>query len=334
MTRYAAVDCGTNSIRLLISEVDGGRTRDVVRLMEIIRLGKGVDATGELAPEAIERARRALGRYVEVMERERVSNVRMVATSATRDASNKEDFFAMTGSLLGKIRPGARAEVISGDEEARLSFRGAVSDLDAADGPFCVIDLGGGSTEFVVGTPDGDILGAHSAQMGCVRLTERIMRADPPTPTEVDIAREYVAERMEQVKSIVPIERARTFVGCAGTFTTLAALALGLEEYDPAAIHNSRLRIEALGVLTAQLIRETAPQRLSHPVMHPGRADVIAGGSVVVDGIIELMRSSTEVESIVISEKDILDGIVAGLADADGASAPDVKPEDPKEGEA
>ncbi|AHI22377.1 Ppx/GppA phosphatase family protein [Corynebacterium vitaeruminis] len=315
MTRLAAVDCGTNSIRLLIVEVNGQETREILRTMKIIRLGQGVDATGELDPAAIERARVALREYVDKMKREYVQDVRMVATSATRDASNKEDFFRMTGELLGEIVPGARAEVISGEEEARLSFRGAVADLPPEAGPFCVIDLGGGSTEFVVGTSDGEILGAHSAQMGCVRLTERIMRTDPPSRSEREIAEEYVAERIADVEKIVPVGKAQTFVGCAGTFTTLAALALGLEAYDARAIHDSRLRFAALKVLTNQLIEETSTQRAAHPVMHPGRADVIAGGSVVVNGIIDMIQRNTQVTDMVISEKDILDGIVAGLAE-------------------
>lgn len=322
MTKFAAVDCGTNSIRLLISEVHNGVATDVCRLMEIVRLGKGVDGTGELAPESIERARLALARYVELMKEHGVQAVRMVATSATRDARNKDDFFAMTGSLLGQITPGAQAEVISGEEEASLSFRGAVSDLEGESGPFCVIDLGGGSTEFIVGESGGEIYGSHSAQMGCVRLTERIMRADPPTDTEIEIARDYVTERIEQVEKIVPIEKASTFVGCAGTFTTLAAMALGLESYDPGAIHDARLRLDALQVITAQLIAETAAQRAAHPVMHPGRADVIAGGSVVVDGVLDMLRRKAVVDRIVISEKDILDGIIAGLAEAHEQAPP------------
>ncbi|WP_048588724.1 Ppx/GppA phosphatase family protein [Corynebacterium pseudotuberculosis] len=316
MTRFAAVDCGTNSIRLLISEVHDGVTTEVCRLMEIVRLGQGVDATGELASDSIERARLALKRYVELMQEHGVQAVRMVATSATRDARNKDEFFAMTGSLLGRIAPGVKAEVISGEEEASLSFRGAVADLGGEPGPLCVIDLGGGSTEFIVGELSGEVYGSHSAHMGCVRLTERIMRTDPPTATEIEIARDYVAERIAQVEKIVPIERTSTFVCCAGTFTTLAAMALGLENYDPAAIHDSRLRLDALQVITAQLIAETSAQRAAHPVMHPGRADVIAGGAVVVEGIVDMIRRKTNADRIVISEKDILDGIIAGLAES------------------
>ncbi|MDU3174050.1 MAG: Ppx/GppA phosphatase family protein [Corynebacterium striatum] len=315
MTRVAAVDCGTNSIRLLISEVQAdGKIRDIVRTMEIVRLGQGVDATGEFAPEALERTRVALEGYVKQMKFEKVQRVRMVATSATRDAKNQDEFFEMTAQLLGQIESGAKAEAITGEEEALLSFKGAVADLRFERGPYCVIDLGGGSTEFVVGTIDGDILGAHSAQMGCVRLTERIMRTDPPTDSEIEIAEDYVEERMQEVEKIVPISSAKTFVGCAGTFTTLSALAQGLESYDPDAIHGSELRFDALRVLTRQLMGKPSATRALNPVIHPGRADVIGGGSVAVEGIIKMIERNSDASSFFISEKDILDGIVAGIA--------------------
>lgn len=315
MTRVAAVDCGTNSIRLLISEVQAdGKIRDIVRTMEIVRLGQGVDATGEFAPEALERTRVALEGYVKQMKFEKVQRVRMVATSATRDAKNQDEFFEMTTQLLGQIESGAKAEAITGEEEALLSFKGAVADLRFERGPYCVIDLGGGSTEFVVGTIDGDILGAHSAQMGCVRLTERIMRTDPPTDSEIEIAEDYVEERMQEVEKIVPISSAKTFVGCAGTFTTLSALAQGLESYDPDAIHGSELRFDALRVLTRQLMGKPSATRALNPVIHPGRADVIGGGSVAVEGIIKMIERNSDASSFFISEKDILDGIVAGIA--------------------
>lgn len=315
MTRVAAVDCGTNSIRLLICELVGGRIQELHRTMEIVRLGKGVDATGELDPEALKRTREALTRFVDIMEFEQVTDVRMVATSATRDASNQAEFFAMTTELLGRVRPGAQAEVISGEEEAMLSFRGAVVDLDPADGPFCVIDLGGGSTEFIVGEADGGIIGSHSSQMGCVRITERIMRSDPPTGTEIEIANDFITEQLSRVELLVPLDQAATFVGCAGTFTTLSALAQGLETYDPAAIHGSTLRFDALKVLARELVAESATQRAQHPVIHKGRADVLGGGATIVAGIVETLERLSHADSFVISEKDILDGIVAGLGD-------------------
>lgn len=316
MTRFAAVDCGTNSIRLLISELTADGLVEITRENRIVRLGQGVDATGELNPDALERTRQALDEYVGMMESEGVRVVRMVATAATRDAHNRDDFFTMTKQLLSRIRPGVQAEVISGDEEARLSFRGAVADLNPDKGPFCVIDLGGGSTEFIVGTYDGEILGSHSAQMGCVRLSERIMRSDPPTDTEVEIARDFVAERIKEVSAIVPLSAAATFVGCAGTFTTISAWVQGLESYDRDAIHLSELNFDALKVVTEEIISESSTQRASNPVVDPGRADVIGGGSVIIQAIIDLASKEAGVNSIVISEKDILDGIILGLIDA------------------
>lgn len=304
MTRVAAIDCGTNSIRLLVS--DSGR--EVTRLNEIVRLGEGVDETGRISDSALTRTRAALERYAEIMDFEGVKKVRMVATSATRDAANREEFFSMTEQLLG-----VRAEVISGEEEAVLSFTGAVADLDDSRGPFCVIDLGGGSTEFIVGDGSGEIYGSHSARMGCVRLTERIMRSDPPTEAEVEIAADYVDAQLADVEKIVPVDKAMTFVGVAGTFTTLSALAQGLETYDRAEIHNSELRFDALKLMTKQLIAQPADERATNPVIHPRRADVIGGGAVAVERIIDMIERNSDAETFVISEKDILDGIVAGL---------------------
>ena len=315
MTRVAAIDCGTNSIRLLISEVGEDGIREITRHNEIVRLGQGVDATGKLAPEAIARTKKALEGYVDLMKFEQVQAVRMVATSATRDAANRDDFFDMTAQLLGEIAEGAIAEVITGEEEAALSFRGAVADLPEDRGPFCVIDLGGGSTEFIIGAAGGQILGATSVDMGCVRVTERIMVTDPATEQEVADAEDYVLQLTRQVASTVPLEQARTFVGVAGTFTTLSALAQGLESYDRVEIHNSELSFDALQDITDSLIGEPAAIRAAHPVIHPGRADVIGGGSVVVNGIIDMIKKNSEERTFVISEKDILDGIVAGLAD-------------------
>ncbi|MEJ5927520.1 Ppx/GppA phosphatase family protein [Corynebacterium sp. H128] len=313
MVRVAAVDCGTNSIRLLVSDYSDGTFTDIYRGMKIVRLGQGVDATGRIAEDSIIRARVALAEFVDIMRREHVAALRMVATSATRDAENRQEFIDMTAELLSKVIPGAKAEEITGAEEAELSFRGAVTDLSASSNTICVIDLGGGSTEFVVGKRDGEVLGAESVQLGCVRLTERVMTEDPATPEQVAEARALVAQRLADVQSNVPIAQADTFVGVAGTFTTISALAQGLETYDPAHIHGSELNFAATEVLTRQLIEMPAATRAAHPVMHPGRADVIGGGAVVVDGIIDMISSCTDVRSFIISEKDILDGIVAGL---------------------
>lgn len=304
----AAVDCGTNSIRLLIARIspDGEQT-EIARRNTIVRLGQGVDETGRLNPEAIERTRRALETYVEEMLQHNVASVHMVATSATRDASNREDFFAMTRELLGRITPGAEAEVISGEEEAALSFAGATSDVDPARGPFCVIDLGGGSTEFV--TPDGSL----STRMGCVRITERFMRTDPPTAEEEEAARAYVREQIADAHHSVDLARPGTLVGCAGTFTTLSALAQGLGSYDPERIHMSELSFDQVRRTTVALRAQTAQQRAANPVISAGRADVIAAGSVIVEEIMNAAERLSDHRSFVISEKDILDGIVAGL---------------------
>lgn len=323
MTTLAAVDCGTNSIRLLISRVelvDGVlEITELHRLMEIVRLGQGVDATGQLAPEALERVRVALTKYAELMQTEQVKAVRMVATSATRDASNREEFFAMTREILAPW--GAEAEVISGQEEAALSFRGAVDDLSPDLGPFCVIDVGGGSTEVIVGDHDGTVAGSDSVAMGSVRLTERFLHTSPPTAEQVAQARDYVAQLTEEIASVVPVQKAHTIVGCAGTFTTLSALAQGLETYDPAAIHLSQLRFAALRALTASVLETDVEALAANPVMHPGRADVFAGGAIIVDGLMDLFESlpgvdHSDQQSFYISEKDILDGIVASLVDA------------------
>lgn len=304
MTRVAAVDCGTNSIRLLIHDTDAG---EVSRRNTIVRLGQGVDETGAFAREAIERTRVALADYVEEMQREGVTRVRMVATSATRDAANREDFFAMTRELLGRVQPGAVAEVISGEEEAALSFAGATTDIDPARGPFCVIDLGGGSTEFVM---EGH---AVSTQMGCVRITERMMHTDPPTADETAAARAFVDERIAEASDVVPFADARCFVGCAGTFTTLSALAQGLGSYDPERIHLSEIPFDRLRDVTADLRSKTAAERRENPVVHPGRADVIAAGATVVEQLTDAFERAAGATGVIISEKDILDGIVAGL---------------------
>lgn len=305
MTRVAAVDCGTNSIRLLIHDTDTG---EVSRRNTIVRLGQGVDETGQFAQEAIERTQTALADYVEEMQREHVTRVRMVATSATRDAANREEFFAMTRELLGQIQLGAVAEVITGEEEAALSFAGATADIDPTRGPFCVIDLGGGSTEFVM---EGH---AVSTQMGCVRITERIMRSDPPTPDETAEARKLIDDNFAQAAATVPFANARTFVGCAGTFTTLSALAQGLDSYDPERIHMSEIPFDRLRKVTADLRAKTAEQRRENPVIHPGRADVIASGSTVVEQLMDAFEREAGATSFIISEKDILDGIVAALS--------------------
>ena len=222
----AAIDCGTNSIRLLIADASDGQLTDVHREMRIVRLGQGVDATGQFAPEALQRTRSALVDYATLCTAHGVDRLRMVATSATRDAGNREVFFAMTAEVLGAVVDGAVAEVITGAEEAELSFRGAVNELDSTAGPFVIVDLGGGSTEVVLGTDT--VQASFSADIGCVRLTERCLHSDPPTAAEVAAAREVVRERLGEALRAVPVEQARTWVGVAGTMTTVAALAQGM----------------------------------------------------------------------------------------------------------
>lgn len=312
--RLAGIDCGTNSIRLLIADVEGsGRLRDVHRETRIVRLGQGVDATGEFAAEAIERTRAALADYAALLKTHGVERVRMVATSAARDVANRDDFFAMTADVLGAVLPGAVAEVISGAEEAELSFRGAVGELDGGAGPFVVVDLGGGSTEIVVG---GEAVAAsYSADIGCVRLTERCLHSDPPTPAEVAAARQVVRERLEVALGVVPVEGARTWVGLAGTMTTLSALAHDLPAYDSAAIHLSRVAGADLLAVCERLIGMTRAERAALPPMHAGRADVIGGGAIVVEELARELRARAGIEELTVSEHDILDGIVLSIAE-------------------
>jgi exopolyphosphatase / guanosine-5'-triphosphate,3'-diphosphate pyrophosphatase len=310
--RAAGIDCGTNSIRLLIADASGGRLRDVHRETRIVRLGQGVDATGRFAPDAISRTRTALADYAALLRAHRVERVRMVATSAARDVTNRGDFFAMTAVVLGAVVPGSVAEVITGEQEAELSFRGAVSELDSAAAPFVVVDLGGGSTEIVLG--NDRVVASYSADIGCVRLTERCLRSDPPTPVEVEEAREVVRERLEVALGVVPVDGARSWVGVAGTMTTLSALAHNMANYDPAAIHLSRVAGGDLLSVCERLIGMTRSQRAALGPMHPGRADVIGGGAIVVEEVARELRSRAGIDELIVSEHDILDGIVLSIA--------------------
>ncbi|MET9485876.1 Ppx/GppA phosphatase family protein [Nocardia sp. NPDC006630] len=315
--RIAAVDCGTNSIRLLIADATRDETRgahltDVHREMRIVRLGQGVDATGALNLEAIERTRVALHDYVDLMIEHGVTRVRMTATSATRDASNREDFFTMTGVELGRVVEGAQAEVITGDEEARLSFAGAVGELSSEDGPFVVVDLGGGSTEVVLGDSDG-VQSAYSADIGCVRITERCLLGNPPTREEVASARFFASERLAQAFGVVPVERARTWVGVAGTMTTLAAVALDLPEYDSEKVHLTRLPLSEVRRVSDLLIGMSHEERAALGPMHPGRVDVIGGGAVIAEVLADELARRAGVSELIISEHDILDGIALSI---------------------
>ncbi|WP_280492629.1 Ppx/GppA phosphatase family protein [Nocardia asiatica] len=312
--RVAAVDCGTNSIRLLIADVLGdGRLADVHREMRIVRLGQGVDATGSLAPEAIERTRAALADYTASMREADVGRVRMVATSATRDAANREDFFAMARAELGTVVAGAEAEVITGDEEARLSFAGAIGELSEAAGPFVVVDLGGGSTELVFGDSAG-VQAAFSADVGCVRITERCLAGNPPTAEQVAAARAFAAERLAEAFTRVPVDGAHTWVGVAGTMTTLAAVALDLPEYDSARVHLTRLTMDQVHDVCDRLIAMDHDQRAALGPMHPGRVDVIGGGAVITEVLAEELARRAGISELVVSEHDILDGIALSIA--------------------
>ena len=312
-SRVAAIDCGTNSIRLLIAERAGTKLVDLHREMRIVRLGEGVDATGRFSAGALQRTRAALADYAGLLRRHRVERVRMVATSATRDAANRDEFFAMTAAVLGEVVPGAVAEVITGAEEAALSFNGAVGELDPAAGPFVVVDLGGGSTEVVVGEAASGVQASFSADIGCVRMTERCLHSDPPTAAEVDDARQVVRERLAEALAVVPVGRARTWVGLAGTFTTIAALAHGLPSYDPRAIHLSRVGFGALGEVCQRLIAMTRAQRAVLGPMHEGRVDVIGGGAIIVEELAAALGERTGIVEVVVSEHDILDGIALAI---------------------
>ncbi|MER7166485.1 Ppx/GppA phosphatase family protein [Micromonospora sp. NPDC000207] len=308
----AAIDCGTNSIRLLVADLPEPAAgpqaplTDLTRRMEIVRLGQGVDRTGRLAPEAIERTRAALAGYATEIEKLGAERVRMCATSASRDASNADEFREMVSRTLG-VAP----EVVTGDEEARLSFTGAVRGLpaDAAE-PYLVVDIGGGSTEFVVGTRNGGVEAAVSMDIGCVRMTERHLAGDPPTAEQVAAARADIAAVVDRALAAVPGRDAATLVGLAGSVTTVVAIAQDLPGYDPERIHHARVSYDQVAQVTTDLLARTSEQRLTIPVMHPGRADVIGAGALVLQVIMERAGMS----SVVASEHDILDGIAWSLA--------------------
>ncbi len=306
--KVAAVDIGTNSARLLVAELDrrDGPLTTLDRRMTITRLGQGVDGTRRLAPEAIERTLDALREYRGVIdELGGVDAIRATATSAARDSTNREDFFAPAAAILG-VRP----ELLAGDEEAALSFLGATTGLDGAgEPPYLVVDIGGGSTEFVVGTTEP--VGMLSVDVGCVRLTEAWLRSDPPTPEElsqaVHVAREHIADVIREVPGI---ETAKTLIGLAGTVTTVAAIELGLAEYDRDKIHHFRLAHAAVEDVFRTLATEGAEQRRHNPGLEPGRVDVIVGGVIVLVTILRMLGF----EEVLVSEADILDGLARSLA--------------------
>ena len=304
--RVAAIDCGTNSIRLLVADVDGERVDDVVRRMEIVRLGQDVDRTGRFADDALARTFAALDDYAAVIDETGAERVRMVATSATRDAANRDVFVAGVQARLG-VSP----DVVSGDEEAALSFAGATSGLPASawPAPYLVCDIGGGSTEFVLGDHDG-VRAARSVDVGCVRMTERHLRDDPPSPQQVAAATADIDEAIAAADAAVGFGDARTLLGLAGSVTTVVAIALGLDHYDPERIHHARISADQVHAVASRLLASSRDQRAALPVMHPGRVDVIGAGALVLDRI--LVR--TGLDAVVASEHDILDGIARSAA--------------------
>ena len=300
--RVAAIDCGTNSIRLLIADIDGSNFREVVRDMEIVRLGQGVDQTGQFHPDAIARTLAAVDKFAAEIAKRGVEKIRFCATSATRDATNRHLFVDGVRERLG-IEP----EVISGNEEASLSFAGAIQDLDPAEGPFLVIDIGGGSTEFVFGT--SSVEAARSVNIGCVRMTERHFANDPATPQQVELARTDIQAAIAQAAAEVPITQAKTLVAVAGTATTVAAAALDLPEYDRYAIHLTRISAAQVHDASTMFLTKNREERLALGYMHPGRVDVIPAGALVLSEIIK----ATGATGFVASESDILDGMARSL---------------------
>jgi exopolyphosphatase / guanosine-5'-triphosphate,3'-diphosphate pyrophosphatase len=298
-SRVAAVDVGTNSVRLLVADTSGSELVPVDRRMRITRLGQGVGATGQLHPDALERTLGVLQEYRRVIDELGAERVRATATSAARDAANRDALFVPATEILG-ISP----ELLSGEEEGRLTFLGATAGL-AQPGPHLVVDIGGGSTEFVVG--DGAPSGLVSVDTGCVRLTEAYLLSDPPAPEELAQAISVVELHLEDVDRLLPAAKeAQTLIGVAGTVTTVAAVELGLPEYDPKAIHHFRLSREAAEDVFRTLATEPAEQRRHNPGLEPGRVDVIVGGAVI---LVSIMRHYDAAE-LLVSEADILDGLV------------------------
>ena len=309
--RVGAIDCGTNSIRLLVADVDGRDLSEVVREMTIVRLGEGVDRTGAFSQAALDRTFAACEDYAATVDGLGVERLRFVATSASRDVSNRSAFVHGVRERLG-IAP----EVISGAEEARLSFRGAVEGLaaDLIAMPTLVVDIGGGSTEFVLGDRSGNgtvgVQAAVSVDIGCVRMTERHLHGDPPSAEEIARVESDVAEALDRAASEVPLDQARSLIGVAGTVTTVLALVHDLPAYDPAAIHGLVATPDEIEAITARLLAMPRADRAALSVMHPGRVDVIGGGALVLRAIVR--RTGLPV---IASETDILDGVARSLAD-------------------
>lgn len=309
MTRYGAIDCGTNALRLLVADVIDGELREVTREMRTVRLGEGVDSTGEFTPAALERTFAALDEYARMIDDLDVSGLRIVATSASREVRNADEMIDGFQRRVGVV-----PEVIDGLAEARLSYAGAVRGLPDGVGelPVLVADIGGGSTEFIRGSgPTVDLIeSATSIDIGCVRMTERCLHSDPPTDNQIRDTTGIVDAELDRAFRDVSVDSIRGFIGLAGSVTTVAALAHGLTSYDAQQIHGSVTTRDQVEEVTDSLLKMSRTQRAALPVMHPGRVDVIGGGALVLRQIL----SRLPVSCVVASETDILDGIVYSLA--------------------
>lgn len=300
----AAIDCGTNSTRLLVTRGAGADKEALARINTITRLGRGVDGSGRLEPEAIERTLSALREYRAVIDEHGAERVRITATSAARDASNSDEFFDAAEAIIG-VRP----ELLSGDEEARLSFLGATAELDPADGPYLVVDIGGGSTEFIVG--GDEVEAARSIDIGCVRFTEQYIEHDPPQPEELHACISVTTAWLDDIAREMPaMTSAPTVVGLAGTVTTVAAVELGLQEWDRDAIHHFRLERDAIEDVFRTLATESLEDRKHNPGLEEARADVIVAGTCILVALVRWLGT----DEILVSESDILDGLIASVS--------------------
>ena len=296
---YAAIDCGTNSTRMLIAN----KFETLDRQMKITRLGQGLDQSGELSNQAMSRVIDVLKDFRRSLDKHEVSEVRMVATSAARDASNSEDFFNKVESTLG-VRP----ELLTGEEEGRLSFQGAIAELDPSQGPFLILDIGGGSTEFVFGSEKAE--NVYSSQIGCVRLTEEFFDNDPPLPEELHACLSVVGGHVDDALREIPnIGDEVTLVGLAGTVSCIAAIEIGLEKYDREKIHHFHLSKDAVEDVFRTLATENKFERMSNPGLEEDRADVIVAGTAI---LVKVMRQLQLTECLV-SESDIMDGILHSM---------------------
>ena len=298
MSRVAAIDCGTNSIRLLIADITNGNFKEVVREMQIVRLGQGVDQNKSFHPDAIARTLSAVEKFAQLIASKGVEKIRFCATSATRDASNRDLFTNGVKKILG-----VEVEVIPGEQEATLSFIGATKELSQSDGPFLVVDIGGGSTEFVFGSEKVEF--AKSVNIGCVRMSERHLNLQPPTMAQIAEAIIDIDLAITHAAKVVPISQAKSLVAVAGTATTVAAAALKLAEYDRYLIHLSRISAPSVHQVAAMFQSMNKDQIASLGYMHPGRVDVITAGALVLSRIM----AATGASEFIASESDILDGI-------------------------